>query len=738
MTQHENTIETFESILFDRAFALFQAKTHQSKEYIVSVCLHHIKNTNKDIVYQQYERIIERVLKCTFESLLTSYPKILLSPFYDKSHKLHYISNIISWRLLNKKEKLKAFKNLVFQKENHNNFFDLRMVDTPNKFKISHLADDNLNISSGDIENKISISDITLIVTKHLDSKVFNYTDSAEKVAKEIIPLIDELIYKKKLKNKKRVEKISDSVTLTILVKKIRDGSAKEYILGNHPFQLDKKNKITDLKDLVHLIVLDNHISLEEIKSILKLPLRKQVLQLKLCLYKAMVAHSPSRHDYIDKALYKHKFSLPSKVIKNINNVVCKKVKDISILSLKERVDIFSDLTSHLKKIKSLSGHDLTLFSGMLIRRANYILSRSQGDPFNNDFIHLYFNLRDNGVTRSKIRNLLKAIYLNYTPTLESLNERHNRHHHDFLTFYENKIISFFNCLNGKVPPNKLNKIVTILSNEISGAQGNSNSAFKSWKVLWDIKSSKYRLPDDFNSFKEIESFLLFDPVIIKNIIKETNKLKSSFSSESISQYAVNSKVSKGYLSRLIWLKSNKPIEMEYETPKTYISKNIGDVFVDILPNSEILGHLGCSVNGVCIDFNSVYHKEHNSSAVSNLIVRDNENILIWGLIVRVQEKAPLYYLNNVQGSLPTKYAKHGKHLINKLIRSALNELGPVVSLDFFFNAISIINDDDPLYKKDFTLPKMRLDVPLLEITDSELVTVQCGDHIEREFFLID
>ena len=97
-----------------------------------------------------------------------------------------------------------------------------------------------------------------------------------------------------------------------------------------------------------------------------------------------------------------------------------------------------------------------------------------------------------------------------------------------------------------------------------------------------------------------------------------------------------------------------------------------------------------------------------------NLIVRDGNDILLWGLLLREQKSAsPVYFLNNLQGSFPSAYAKH-KDAIRDEIIALFGDLGEVLTRSHYFNAISLVDEDVHLplaIGRNIVVPKMRLDI---------------------------
>lgn len=140
---------------------------------------------------------------------------------------------------------------------------------------------------------------------------------------------------------------------------------------------------------------------------------------------------------------------------------------------------------------------------------------------------------------------------------------------------------------------------------------------------------------------------------------------------------------------------------------KKVISKKVGALTVSVVPHDHLLGVMGAAARGVCISFDSRYHKEHFTAHCRNMVIYDEDAIYLWGLLVECQDGS--FFMNNFQGALPSRYQKHKQQILHSS-RECLSELGDVYLLSLSFNAMNLSENLDYV-EKDLNAPKMRLDI---------------------------
>lgn len=127
------------------------------------------------------------------------------------------------------------------------------------------------------------------------------------------------------------------------------------------------------------------------------------------------------------------------------------------------------------------------------------------------------------------------------------------------------------------------------------------------------------------------------------------------------------------------------------------------EISVEVRGDKDLVGHLGSTVKGVCIRTSSSQRDSHLNKGYLNLIVRDNDRIYLWGLLMNVQHTKNLehsFLLNNLQGSIPTKYKK-SKMEISEAIVQILKELDrPVYSYNHSFNSIQL--PLSPVFRREY------------------------------------
>jgi hypothetical protein len=161
----------------------------------------------------------------------------------------------------------------------------------------------------------------------------------------------------------------------------------------------------------------------------------------------------------------------------------------------------------------------------------------------------------------------------------------------------------------------------------------------------------------------------------------------------------------------------------DWQTIRNPVSKlSSRKLMIELLPFNHVTGILGCLVSGVCIDFGGESHLEQRQDDCLNLIVRDNKKILLWGLVVHCEGLD--FYLNNLQGGLPSRYSNLKDQLLMD-IKEVLGSVGNIHTTPHYFNAMDI-TEGLKEYEVKLPIRDFRLDV---RTTDG---------FIKKELFRVD
>jgi hypothetical protein len=126
-------------------------------------------------------------------------------------------------------------------------------------------------------------------------------------------------------------------------------------------------------------------------------------------------------------------------------------------------------------------------------------------------------------------------------------------------------------------------------------------------------------------------------------------------------------------------------------------------IAIELRGSEDIIGHIGSNVGGVCISTTSRERDSHLNKGYLNLIIRDNDKIYLWGLLLKVKHLSnsieikteediknikEAFLLNNLQGSLGTKYKKNKIEIRNE-IQNIISSLElPAFTKNRGFNSI--------------------------------------------------
>ncbi|WP_415912970.1 hypothetical protein [Neptuniibacter sp. QD37_11] len=304
------------------------------------------------------------------------------------------------------------------------------------------------------------------------------------------------------------------------------------------------------------------------------------------------------------------------------------------------------------------------------------------------------------GVNHSTIRNLITQVF-----SKKLWIDRNTQDIHDHATSYLRNIFGLADAIDRHpCNPELNNKIFKLLTSEIGGGGFNAATlrTIKESAATNHLSRIKH---NSFNSLSDLISTLLNDPQLIDDVISMAEEKRFIFDElecrNTIKAMTLGKTLST-YLNQV-------PKVPEDSESKSVISQKLGPLSISLYPHNHLIGALGAAVPGVCIGFTSNYHRSHLREECQNLIVHDGEKILLWGLVVKAECGA--FFLNNFQGSLPSRYAKFKSDLV-EVVQTLLSGIGNVYLMEFGFNAVSLAKDLMQKEGIELHLPKMRLDVP--------------------------
>lgn len=308
----------------------------------------------------------------------------------------------------------------------------------------------------------------------------------------------------------------------------------------------------------------------------------------------------------------------------------------------------------------------------------------------------LHISMNALGINHSIIRGIMKNLF-----NVTLWNKGLTNDMHDMVYDIIPAIMKF----TGRMPyagnnSGLFNKVFRLIESELAGGGFRSNSLDQLSIVANNLDKIE---PGDFQSLNSLAAILLRNDKTLINAIERAVKHGFVVDLERDKNIAVGMR-----LTNLLdtYMKSNE-IELAPQQ-HSEIRDELGELKIATLPHDHLLGVMGAGVSGVCIQFTSRYHFEHLAPRCRNLIVHDSEQIFLWGLLVESDEGS--FYMNNFQGSLPSRYKKDSLELC-EAVQAHLSRIGDVYIDNFYFNAVSLCEGLELEKNVKLTLPLMRLDL---------------------------
>lgn len=315
--------------------------------------------------------------------------------------------------------------------------------------------------------------------------------------------------------------------------------------------------------------------------------------------------------------------------------------------------------------------------------------------------------LRGAGVTEGAIRKLIVRL-----SKQELWNGTKTKNAHDSGVLIIAIIRFFQEVEQTPVQMEKIStKVVNLIVSEIAGSGPQ------------EVSSSIGRMAHDASQLHLVDASKLTSLTILKSMldVKKTVELEESL--KTIQGQGLIIREDDFQLALAMDANPKKVIQISeldnWDTSRTPESKiSSKKLMVELLPYNHITGLLGCLVSGICIDFAGKHHLDHRKDDCLNLIVRDNKKILLWGLVVHCKEED--FFLNNLQGGLPSRYSNL-KHQLLIDIKDVLSKNGNTYTLPHWFNALDITQGLKKSYVK-LPIRDLRLDVRTTEGFINELL----------------
>jgi hypothetical protein len=663
---------------------------------------------------------------------------IILSNRFKHQLRRDY-ANYVIWNNLSASQRKIACSYIAFS-EIGGDFIDTRMLDVGGESNVLREGTYNLPFYG---DGRLSIEDAAMVIIDDIIEHDPHIKHSSEAVLGRIQVAISSKRAQRRISGPQFLSKILDGITLTKIIKRVRKGVPWAEHIGKTALEIKVKANKIDVPDVLMDVLIHSLLSAKALKFARELTGEKQRLYVKMALLLSPKINKSNDYDagkeknlqaYVLPILKKHvkdRVQLPflfmelDEVSSNVT------VTSLCSLTSKESIRLIQPSLRHLNGVSAISHKDNKMlteavtwneeekhFSMTYDEACEDLMTNLTGSPLSPSLpTQILLEGRRAGVTTARTRVLIKHMFITF-PTINAASTvSAPRMHHDITTSHAPKVLALFESWRTYLDPNAktINRLVELLSTQIAGAQGDLTNAFSQVSTIYRSIGRESQLSKEkIKSLSLLDVLLRSDPATEKKVsdwvAKNTPKKgvvldRRRFMAASTKDMQISRVLN--YLKKI-----TPPVTAHVPAIHEPIARHYGGISIEILPINYLDGHLGVSVPGVCIEFDSPSHIEHNSTACANLLIRDETGILLWGLLVRDQmSEEPLYFLNNLQGSLPSRWAKN-KERIKQEILEILGKLGEVRMNQFSFNALSLIDEDTPqtAFGEHVYLPPMRLD----------------------------
>lgn len=318
--------------------------------------------------------------------------------------------------------------------------------------------------------------------------------------------------------------------------------------------------------------------------------------------------------------------------------------------------------------------------------------------------IDLFLSMKERHINDNEIRNIIGKIYdLKRFVNANGLTYELHDMHQAYLPVLRKLLLDLPKNILYK---NFYNKLVKLLVSELGSGEINTQTIRALGKILPESISAIYE--EDFNSLSELIGISSYP----KSVEKNANQLIEDLKIKRVTnQKDFNSKILKMNLGSNIekildnYAKCNNHESLLFQP----IITTKGKLSIGLIPHNYDLSLLSVGVNGVCIAAGGKSHAEHHTKECINLIVFDEGEIYLWGLLVKAKEKYK-WFLNNFQGRIPKRYTNFKEDIKNECL-SIMSEVGDIYMDTHYFNAMDLHGGLKATDIEHLHLPLMRLDV---------------------------
>lgn len=309
------------------------------------------------------------------------------------------------------------------------------------------------------------------------------------------------------------------------------------------------------------------------------------------------------------------------------------------------------------------------------------------------------------GINDNEIRNLVSKIFDFKTLFSE---KGPTKLYHDFAHIVVPKLLKLFS----ELPVNRAytpiyNKFCKLLISELGG------SSIKT-QLLTEItylfpKKIDLIYKENFSSLKEMSGILSYPSCEYLSDYEQLEDTNIRFLDTKEGYFRRIKSMSLGSGVKKIIKNYSTSIQNEKNLLELPIIRDKGRVKIGIIPHNYDLSLLAVGVDGVCISPGSDSHKEHHRKECLNLVVYDDKEIFLWGLLIKSNLNFG-WFMNNFQGRLPSRLEKIKNEIRDEVI-DIMSNIGNIYMVEHSFNAMALHEGLKNVEVNDMTLPAMRLDI---------------------------
>jgi hypothetical protein len=706
------TVKEFESALLHNVYDMLEGHRPLTR-FLCTVCvLRYLAARKSSTIYKNHGPFISQITREVAEFVVRNLASVRIYKAFVRRPLGRFIS--AGWWFSQPLEHQKKIaSHILLSTSKPGMFFDTRMLsetDSPVAQELLEGQNDFDVWLLNEPDSRNSVEDIAMAITEFLIADGFK--ENKPPAHSVLHPFIKRWLTGKKRKQQSRVQKslllIEKSMTATRLLNRIQLGLPLD---RGDAKKLDETSvqSLSILPDLLYDTMLSRLLSPEMREMLHHFPAKMRskalciVLQRLLRAHESVFTHVPEDIATFVTKRYKFRLLFSSQ---EVSAALDRGLDTLCAQSNDAIRSIIDTQIRHIQKLKFLSPQDRLRMQRWSI---NYRLAQAKLENnftperlySNNPVLGLYIRGRDKGATAGRLRTLFESL-LGQEPK------------HDVFHQHLQQLSELFELW----PDNHaqvLNKIIGFLQSQIGGSQ-KAHLQFHHWNRFRQLaKGATVLSRSTYHNLQDAVELSAMDP---QSVAKFQRQLKQDrFIIQDPEVDLLKTACAMGLVDAVPgYVKAIQKSPYAYEIPAIdhLITSRLGDLHIEIRPHHDLVGIMGVASHGVCIRFGGDAHMSHWNNAVAHLIVRDDEKIWLWGLLLREQRHTatPQYFLNNLQGALPSRYAKQ-KEQVAGTIRMVLSSIGHVFFKDLFFNAISLKTDElaKSMGQHRLQLPSLRLDI---------------------------